>query len=106
MVREIAGTMPMYARVAVVLLVLLAGGYRIAQELRLFRCGCSCCLSDFLGCISGEFDGRRHCSVPGRRDALATHDRLGQDAPQDQTVGRNGGYARLRRDGRAGAASG
>ena len=102
--------MPIYARVAVVLLVLLAGGYRIAQELRLFRCGCSCCLSDFLDCISGEFDGRRHCSVPGRRDALATqdgrYDRPGQDAPQDQTVGRNGGYARLRRDGRAGAASG
>ena len=46
MVREIAGTMPMYARVTVGFLVLLAGGYRIAQELRLFRCGCSCCLSD------------------------------------------------------------
>ena len=53
MVREIAGTMPMYARVAVVLLVLLAGGYCIAQELRLFRCGCSCCLSECLDCIRG-----------------------------------------------------
>ena len=53
MVREIAGTMPMYARVTVGFLVLLADGYRIAQELRLFRCGCSCCLSDFLDCIRG-----------------------------------------------------
>ena len=53
MVREIAGTMPMYARVAVALLVLLAGGYRIAQELRLFHCGCSCCLSECPDCIRG-----------------------------------------------------
>ena len=53
MVWEIAGTMPIYARVAVVLLVLLAGGYRIAQELRLFRCPCSCCLSECPDCIRG-----------------------------------------------------
>ena len=66
--------MPIYARVAVVLLVLLAGGYRIAQELRLFRCGCSCCLSEFLDCIRAverrcihsELNGRRH-SPEGRR---------------------------------------
>ena len=53
MVREIAGTMPIYARVAVGLLVLLAGGYWIAQELRLFRCGCSCCLPECPDCIRG-----------------------------------------------------
>ena len=45
--------MPTYARVAVVLLGLLAGGYWIAQELRLFHCGCSCCLSECPDCIRG-----------------------------------------------------
>ena len=56
MIWEVAGAMPLYVKLAVVLVVVLVGGYWIAQEVMAARCGCRCCLLECLDCIRGDED--------------------------------------------------
>lgn len=53
MLWEIGSTIPLYARVGVVVVIVLIGGYWMWQELRASKCGCSCCLGECLDCIRG-----------------------------------------------------
>ena len=66
MVWEIAGTMPLYAKVGIVFLVVLVGGYWMFQEVRAARCSCSCRLLECLDCIRGA----GHQSHQGRTGLL------------------------------------
>ena len=59
MVWEIASTMPLYAKVGVVLLVVLVGGYWMFQEVTAAKCNCSCCLLECLDCIR-DVDHQSH----------------------------------------------
>ena len=59
MVWEIASTMPLYAKVGVVLLVVLVGGYWMFQEVMSAKCSCSCCLLECLDCIR-DVDHQSH----------------------------------------------
>ena len=51
MVWEIASTTPLYAKVGVILVVLVVGGYWMARQVMASRCGCTCCLGECLDCI-------------------------------------------------------
>ena len=48
MVWGIASTMPFYAKIGAVRLVVLVGGYWMFQEFREAKRGCSCCLQECL----------------------------------------------------------